>query len=133
MDKDSLLVILNHFIEFQRGLEQLVIDHTIITIVYWIVDHLVDAVVAIKLLQLALIDATSILFLQGLNVQNCVDTVLLKNLNISVVERIRPDENLFSISFLDEEGVQEVCIAFVTDRIDDENSICVHLVTGSLL
>lgn len=40
---------------------------------------------------------------------------------------------MLSISFLDEKVVQKVCITFITYRIDDEDSISVHLVAAALL
>lgn len=82
MDKNTLLLILNHFIKFQRSLEQLIVNHAVITIINRVVDNFCNAMVTIELLQLALVDAPRILFFQSLDVQNSVDSVLLKDLDV---------------------------------------------------
>lgn len=68
MNKDPLLLVLNHFIEFERSLEQLIVNHAVITVVNRVVDYFGNTVVSVELLQFALVDASCILFFQRLNV-----------------------------------------------------------------
>lgn len=133
VDENALLLVLDHFIELERSLEKLIVNHGIVAVINWIVNDFGNAVRAIELLELTLVDAPCVLLLQCLDVEDCIDAMLLQDLDVRIVKRIRTNEYLLSICLLDEERIQEVGIALVTDRVDDENSIGIHLMAATLL
>lgn len=133
VDENALLLVLDHFIELERSLEKLIVNHGIVAVINWIVNDFGNAVRAIELLELTLVDAPCVLLLQSLDVEDCIDAMLLQDLDVRIVKRIRTNEYLLSICLLDEERIQEVGIALVTDRVDDENSIGIHLMAATLL
>lgn len=133
VDENALLLVLDHFIELERSLEKLIVNHGIVAVINWIVNDFRNAVRAIELLELTLVDAPCVLLLQSLDVEDCIDAMLLQDLDVRIVKRIRTNEYLLSICLLDEERIQEVGIALVTDRVDDENSIGIHLMAATLL
>lgn len=133
VDENALLLVLDHFIELERSLEKLIVNHGVVAVINWIVNDFGNAVRAIELLELTLVDAPCVLLLQSLDVEDCIDAMLLQDLDVRIVKRIRTNEYLLSICLLDEERIQEVGIALVTDRVDDENSIGIHLMAATLL
>ena len=80
-----------------------------------------------------MVDASCILFLQSLDVQNCINAMLLKDTDITIVKWIWPDKDLLSICLLNEKWIQEVSITLISNWVDDEDSISIHLMTASIL
>lgn len=67
MHKDFLLTILDHFVELESSLEQL-LEHSVIPVAYRRVDNFGNAMVAIELLQLTLVDTARDLLFRRLNI-----------------------------------------------------------------
>jgi len=54
--EDSLLFVLDHFIQFQGSLEELIIQHAVVIITNWVVHDLFDSMRSIELFQPACIN-----------------------------------------------------------------------------
>ena len=89
--------------------------------------------ITIELLQFTLVDSSGNLLFWCLDIENTVNTEILKVFDIRVIQWIWANKQLFSIvESLDEEGIKEVCITFISLSIYDENAVGISLQTRSI-